>query len=395
MRLKYILVAVAVTAIVGCSSDGDERRQEYLDADYYTRLELPPDLTQPAKTQQLSVPKPTDDAMARFKTDTEHLGKLDNNADAVVAAAASTPVLPALKGVEMKSDHGLIWLEVNDNARQLWPRLEAFWDNEGVPLVNSKPLLGSIETDWVSQFQENPDAGWLDKVFNKVEPERMDKFRMRVQPEAGAANKSRVYVSHSGMEQVLQEENGYLGWRSRCNEPGLEQEILSRLALYLGLDPAQAKLALANYKPYASRVSMPPSDDSPDSTEFTSLNPNLYLNEALDDAWPRTRQALDRLNANIVDTNAEQHEYTVALEKLKPPAPAGEERDEIAESSWLMKWFNSVGDNSGDEAGSQFKIALAEEGRHKVKLSILDLDGTPASSVQAGEFRRRLALELQ
>lgn len=394
MRLNLLLVAVLAAAIVGCSSDGEERRQQYLDADYYTRLELPPDLTQPGNSQQLSVPKPTDDAMAKFKTDTEHLGKLDSNGD-VVASAEATPVLPALKGVELKSDNGLFWLEVASNDKALWPRLNAFWDKEGVPVLSSEPLLGIIETDWVSKFQAEPDAGWFKRVFNKIEPDRLDKFRMRVQAEAGNANQSRVYVSHSGMEQVLDEGTDYLSWHARCSESGLEQDILSRLALYLGLDPAQAKVALANYKPYASRVSVPRPGDGSDSINLTTNNPNLYLNEAMAEAWPRTRQALARLNANIVDTNVEQHEYTVALEKLKLPTPEGQERDEIAESSWMMKWFSSIGDDSGDDAGSQFKIALAEEASHKVKLSILDLDGKPAAGAQAVELRRRLALELQ
>ncbi len=74
--LKQIYFVALAAALIssGCSSDGNERRQEYLDADYYTRLELPPDLTSSSDKNQLSAPRPTDDATAKFKQDTADLG---------------------------------------------------------------------------------------------------------------------------------------------------------------------------------------------------------------------------------------------------------------------------------------------------------------------------------
>ena len=59
----YLLGLAVLLGIGGCSSDGDERREEYLDADYYTRLELPPDLTAPENSKQLASPQPADEAM--------------------------------------------------------------------------------------------------------------------------------------------------------------------------------------------------------------------------------------------------------------------------------------------------------------------------------------------
>ena len=46
-KLFSIAVLIAAMFLQACGSDGDTRREEYLDADYYTRLELPPDLTAP------------------------------------------------------------------------------------------------------------------------------------------------------------------------------------------------------------------------------------------------------------------------------------------------------------------------------------------------------------
>jgi outer membrane protein assembly factor BamC len=371
MGLKFILIAVGTMAMVACSSDGDVRRQEYLDADYYTRLELPPNLTEPSATQQLSVPKPTDAELEKFKTETRNLGKLDGDGKSLAAA----PLLPALKGVELKSVAGLSWLEVAGSPPQLWPKLAAFWNLEGIPVVQSEPLFGIIETDWVNKLQVKTDASWYKRIFSHVEPDRLDKFRMRIEPASVA--KTRVYVSHSGMELVVQDEN--VSWRARCSEAGLEQDVLSRLALYIGLDPAQAKTALLNYKPYASRVKIPAEEKSA-----------LLLSDSMDNAWLRSRHALDRLGADIQESDASQHQFKIALPQLKREV-LGEERDEIAESSWLMQWLTS---SDEDDKDRQFRLVLAPE-KNGVRLSILNLAGEPAESVLAEQFRKALARELQ
>lgn len=373
MRLKCILLALCTLTIIACSSDGDERRQQYLDADYYTRLELPPDLTEPSTTQQLSVPKPTDAAMEKFKADSAHLGKIDSEG---LPVAAPAPVLPTLKGVELKSEAGLSWLEVDSSAEKLWPQLAAFWSQEGIAVVQSQPLLGLIETDWVNKLQVKPDASWLKRIFSTVEPERLDKFRMRIASIAGEA-KTRVYVSHSGMEVVVEGED--VSWRARYSEAGLEQEILSRLALYLGLGPNQAKRVLASYTPYASRVTTPVDETS-----------SLYLNDTLDLAWQRTQRALDRLGTDIQESDESRHQFKIALTKQESTDVTGE-RDELAESSWLMQWLKSSNTNAEDR---QFMITLAQE-KSRVKLSILTLQGAAADSVLAEQFRKALALELQ
>jgi len=384
MRFKFILIAVVAMVIVGCSSSAEVRRQKYLDADYYTRLEMPPNLTEPSASQQLSVPKPTDAAMEKFKQDTKDIGKPGYK------ATTAGPVLPPLKGVQLKTEAGLSWLEVDSTPQQLWPKLGKFFSEEGIPVVQSEPALGMIETDWVSKLQVNPNDSWLKKVFSKAEPDRLDKFRMRVQ--ADGAGKTRIYVSHSGMEDIEIQGSDYPAWRARPSEAGLEQEILSRLALYLGLDEQDAKLALANYKPYASRVISVVEFD-PTANEPDSLNPNIYLNEDMDAAWLRTRRALDRLDAKIIKTDVDKHQYDISMAKLELPK-GDEEEDEYEKASWLMKWIKGS-DKKTDAEGSKYKITLSDEGNHRTKLTIQQADGQSISGSQAEQFRKRLVQELQ
>ena len=73
-----------------------------------------------------------------------------------------------VKGARMQAGDGVFWLEVDENADKLWPQLSAFWGHEGVKIVRNEPMLGMVETDWVSKLQVDDDAGFIEKLFNFI-----------------------------------------------------------------------------------------------------------------------------------------------------------------------------------------------------------------------------------
>lgn len=363
LKQSYFVTLAIVLIVAGCSSDGNERRQAYLDADYYKRLELPPDLTAPADKSQLNIPKPTDEATERFKRETANLGTGEE--EAVVHVAMQ------VKGARMQTGDGVFWLEVDENADKLWPKLDAFWAHEGIKVVRNEPVLGMVETDWVSKLQLGDDAGFIEKIFNNIEPDKLDKFRMRVEPDNG---KTKIFMSHSGIELYVAGDE--VGWHSRCTDEGLEREILSRLALFVGLDEAQAKKVFENYHPYASRISV--STDNPNT---------LAIVGKMDFVWQRALRALDRLGADVKEVDSNAHQVKFAIMELSKENSA-EEYDEIAESSELMQWLTGSGDDR------QFMIKLRDNGKF-VNLEILRPDGNPTESVLVEQFIKKLAIELQ
>ena len=355
----------------GCSSDGNKRRQEYLDADYYTRLELPPDLTAPEDKNQLAAPKPTEEAVERFKRDTVNLGEGKDE--------ARVPVAMKVANARLKAGDGVFWLEVDENVDKLWPQLSAFWSHEGIKIMRSEPVLGMVETDWVSKLQIDDDAGFLERLFTTASPDKLDKFRMRVEPESDV-NKTRIFMAHSGLEKQVQGDD--VNWRSRCTEEDLEREMLNRLALFVGLDENSAQKVFENYRPYASRVTLP--GDRPNV---------LVITGSMDFVWKRTLRAVDRLGLDMQESDAKAHRVKVAIETLKPEQMGGE-RDEIAESSWLMQWLKGTGGDYANDEERQFVLKLeAKEG--EVNMDILRVDGEPAESVLAEQLRKSLAIELQ
>lgn len=378
VNMVYLLVLSALLAISGCSSDGDERRQEYLDADYYTRLELPPDLTAPEDSKQLVSPQPTPEAIKKFESDSAEVGTADAELDG--DAAAPVPVGIKLEGARIKAGDGVFWLEVDETSDKLWPQLSAFWSNEGIRIIRNEPLLGKVETDWVSKLQVDEEAGFFRSMFNKIEPSKLDKFTMRVEPEE-VSDKTRIFMSHSGVEMVVEGDDA--NWRARCSEEELEREMLTRLALYVGLDKQQAAEAFASYRPYASRVRVPQD----------SVN-TLYVTGTVNFVWKRSLRALDRMGVSVTEMDAANHEIAVALGKIKDEQ-LGIEEDELAESSWLMQLFTgSDDDNLAEDSDRQFIIKLARRDG-VVRLDILDADKEPAETVLAEQFRSGLAIELQ
>lgn len=369
----YLLILAALLAISGCSSDGNERREEYLDADYYTRLELPPDLTAPEDSKQLVSPQPTPEAIEQYERDSAEIGKVDTE-------VAPVPIGIKVQGARIKTGDGVFWLEIDENSNKLWPQLSAFWSHEGIQIVRNEPMLGMVETDWVSKLQLEEDAGFFRTMFSKIDPSKLDKFRMRVEPEE-VPDKTRIFMSHSGIEMVVEGDDS--NWRSRCSEEELEREMLTRLALYVGLDRQQAAAAFANYRPYASRVRVPQD----------SMN-TLYVTGTEDFVWKRSLRALDRMGVAMLEMDAGNHQIKVALEKLTDEQ-LGLEKDELAESSWLMQWLSGApGEGYKNDLDRQFIIKLTRRDGI-VRLDILKPDNEPAESVLAEQFRKTLALELQ
>ena len=372
----YLLSLVALLSIGGCSSDGDERRQEYLDADYYTRLELPPDLTAPESSKQLTSPQPGAEAMAQFERDSAEVGKFESNIAQILIGIK-------VDGARIKTSDGIYWLEVDEAADKLWPQLSNFWSHEGLEIIRREPLLGFMETDWSSQLHLEENAGFFKTMLSKLDPTKLDKFRMRVEPQG--ADKSRVFISHTGREMISEaiSEGDVFNWHSRPSEPELEHEMLARLALYVGVEKNQTAEAFAEYRPFSSRVEMPRDDIS-----------TFYVTGTVETVWPRILRAIDRVGIDVLERNESEQQIKVVIGKITDEQ-LGMEKDEISESSWLMQWLsNAPGEDYKSDSARQFNIKLTQNDA-VVRFDILKLDNEPAEGVLAEQLRKSLILELR
>ena len=91
--LRWLGLVAAVVIAASCTNE----RPVYQGAEYYKNLEIPPDLTEPDRADELKVPKPTDEALQRFR---------DNN-------KLETVITPKFDGVRMVSYAGNSWIEID------------------------------------------------------------------------------------------------------------------------------------------------------------------------------------------------------------------------------------------------------------------------------------------
>ncbi len=354
-RLVYILL-VSFT-IIGCSSDG-ETRPEYLDSSSVQALEIPPQLSQPDTSQALNIPRPSAEALKKLNSQ----------------KIAEGHVSPLFKGIKLESECGLYWLKIDQGADKLWPLLTDFWANEGIKLSREEPLLGFMETEWIKEYSPEKKGNVVTQWLNSFSSDELDKFRMRI--ERINNNSSRVYVSHRGLELHLEEDG--TSWQVRPSDPVLEHEILKRLELFAGLSKAHVDQLFDDYKPYQSRI------------RKMAENNQYEIMGHQDFVWRRLQHALDRLGVELLSQNKAKGLIEVRVGKIADNLKV-EEKDELAESSWIMNLFSS----SEDEAKAVDIRLQLKPMKESSQLRLSLKDGSPIKSGLAESFTNSLVALLK
>ena len=308
MKSWFIRIQVLILALLVVAGCGKNERPEYQGADYYKSLELPPDLTLEKSTAEMEIPEPTASALEDFQ----------------VRHKLNKAVAPEFKGIRLKHDGSMYFLEVDASPEVVWPKLEAFWEHEGIRLQHNRPMLGFMQTDWTTQMQIREDANYFVKLFSKIEPDFRDKFRMRVEP-AADRTRTHIFVAHYGIEvfvEISGDDQGATQWRGREGDIELEREILSRLTLFAGLSENQAESLLLEYKPMQSYVTYkesfkdddidPPAQGAYDSSRVAVLS----MKGSMDFVWYRTIRALDRMQMEDISLNKKKGRISFTVPAL-------------------------------------------------------------------------------
>jgi outer membrane protein assembly factor BamC len=337
--LQWFYVVLMMLIVTACANE----RPVYHGAEYYKNLEVPPDLTEPETSEELKVPNPTEEALQRFR---------DNN-------KLETVVTPKFDGVRMVSYAGNSWIEVDNNVEKVWPRLIEFWETEGIELVQVRPLLGFMETEWTERL--GGEKGFFGSIFQKFEPDTKDKFRVRVE-RFDLDRKTRLYIAHTRIERKIRGEyaDEYI-WVSQPSNVEAEREIVSRMALFAGLSKEQSAGLLENYRPYSSLVKI-------DSTNTTALS----MKGSMDFVWRRTVRALDRMRMANIDEQKANNTINFGVGKVSSEE-LEVEQDDLSESSWLMQMFTGSDDKD-----------LAEQKSRQYLLEFTDLNGFIQIEVKDG-----------
>ena len=357
--MKYhFLFLLSAMFIAACSSDG-EQRPEYMDSYSIKGLEIPPQLTSPDNSKEMLIPEPSAEALKLLQGNEEF--------------SATGTVSPAFKGLELKTEQGIYWLEVKENADTLWPLMHQFWVHEGIKIVRNEPLLGFMETEWIKEFDVDRDKSFFQTVLNKLSPDIMDKFRLRIERVNGT-DTSRIFITHRGLELMVHDDTSR--WQLRDSDPLLEREILQRLVLFSGVTKLQAEKIFDGYTPYQTRIRPMEGDDS-----YEIVGKQEFV-------WNRVLIALDRIGVEV--SGEDKMQGTIDVRVKEVPEELVINKDEVNESSWLVRLFSGAPiEEENAEGVANITIALQPNDLTTIMRLSHNGDSLPYTGL-ANQFRTAL-----
>ncbi len=367
-----VLLFSSFIVLNGCSSDG-EKRPEYMDAATTQSLEIPPKLTQPDTGNALQLPEPSEKAKAAFANGTS-------------GDSAVKEIAPVFKGLSLKNESGLYWLEIDSPIEKVWDTLPYFLAAEGIVPERVEKLMGFVDTQWMNEYQISYGGGEKSSWWNKFSPDYKDKFRLRL--EKIDNNKTRLFVNHRGMQIAVKEDSSQ--WTQRDSEPMLERELMYRYMLFAGADEKSATDLLAGYKSYQSRVIS--NDKQPASFQVQGDEHTV---------WRRLKVAVDRLGVDVQKTDDMARSIEVLVGNLNVTRPA-----DAIDSKWFGGFFGGdvdVGDDDNYDNGEYKETPVKAEDR--IKLTVHQVAGPYSSEIElkgdkqlkgiALDFRRELLNQLK
>ena len=339
-----ILVAALLSA---CSGNilPESKKIDYKSAGKLPSLEVPPDLTQPARDDRYAVPDISPKGSATYS---EYAGERKTG----TTASTGPVVLPSVDKMRIERAGTQRWLVVAGTPEQIWPQIKEFWQETGFIVDLEVPEAGVMETDWAENRAKLPQdiiRSTIGKVFDSLySTAERDKFRTRLE-KGSEPGTTEIYISHRGMYEVyVTEGKDQTRWQPRPAEPELEAEMLRRLMVRLGVEESRAKTLLASGK----------AEERAKLTRAADGAGALTLQESFDRAWRRVGLALDRVGFTVEDRDRSQGMYFV---RYIDPEASAKKKDE---KGWLDKLnpMNLFKSKSDVDPKQQYRIHVLGDG---------------------------------
>ena len=378
-----LLPAALAAALAGCSSVNEMLQGEKVD--YKTSgsksvsLEVPPDLTQLAKDSRY---QPVGGSISA--------STLQGPATAA-SAPASTSVAPKQVGdVRLERAGAQRWLVSKQTPEQLWPQLQAFWQERGFTLDVEQRDAGLMETDWNENRAKLPQdfirrslGKLIDNVYDTGE---RDRFRTRL--ERAADGSTEIYISHRGMVEVVTgnpRDSAGTMWQPRPADPELEAVMLQKLMAKLGGQEEQAKQAAAT----AAATPVAAGASAPVRARLLAGGPGsgLQIDDGFDRAWRRVGLALDRSGFTVEDRDRAQGLYYV---RYVDPAQTANK----SEPNWFTKLF-SFGKKDDKSGFARYRIAVKGQPESTTLVTVQNNQGAPQTSDAAQRILELLVTDLR
>jgi len=367
-------VAAAMALLAGCGSTLlDPAKVEYKSEKKLPPLDVPPDLTTPAREERYQIPETNPAGATTFSA--------YNAERAGAPRPGSTGLLPEVDKARLERSASERWLVVSEPAEKVWPVVKDFWQGLGFVIKVEVPEAGVMETDWAENrakikqdFIRNMIGSVLDGAYSTGE---RDKFRTRLERGAQPGT-TEIYITHRGVVEVYTtQQRDSTVWQPRPVDPSLEAEFLRRLMVRFGVTDAraQAQLAAADKKDERAKISRAGNGVG-----------TLELAEPFDRAWRRVGLVLDRVGFTVEDRDRSKGFYFVRYVDSEA-ALAGKQDEGFL--SKLAFWRSAP-----DPKAEQYRVFVKDR-NDSSEVQVLNKEGNPDSSETAQRILSLLKEQLK
>lgn len=342
--LRVVLVVTLFVNLVACSSGPTWKGKYSSDTKkVVSKLEVPPDLSQPDITNSLDLPN-----IAAGSSTYSTYSNTEYKSDIVTSANP--------KGVKIIRDGANQWLEINTSADKLWPELKVFFTEVGFEIKREDKALGIIETKWVESLVALP-TNFFSKILNRISSTGLrDKYRARLE-KTNKPDVTRVFITHQGLKEHASEEINSIKiwWEGRESDPELEAEMYQRFLIFRDIGKADALKLVSKIK-VKERTSI---------IEKEGVNV-LQVGEEFARTWRRVGIALDRIGLLVEDRNRSAGLYYLRI--------TDDFRGKVKEED---DWLSSLFSSKKVKLKERYLLSVSEE-NNKTIISIYETTGAKA-----------------
>jgi outer membrane protein assembly factor BamC len=367
---RALVTGALMVSLTGCgminSVIGNDK-VDYKGAKKATPLDVPPDLTQLQKDSRYAQPD-SNNGVATASGYNASRSAAAGDAAVVPGQPGVGAVVPtSINDIKVERDGNQRWLVIKQTPEQLWPQLTQFWADAGFQMSQELPAAGIMETDWTENRAKIPQdfiRNTIGKVFDSVySTGERDKFRTRIERRADGA--SEIYISHRGVQEVLQgAQKDTAVWTPRPNDPGLEAEFLAKLMTRLGngddkKDAPSVKTAVDSAVVQPQHASL----------VGAGTDRVVQVDEGFDRAWRRVGLALDRAGFTVEDRDRTTGTYFVRYID-----------DTVESKGFFSKLFSWGSTSEADKEAQRYRILVKAGESNTSTVAVLSNDGKPVTT---------------
>lgn len=356
LRVRILALVPGLALLVSsCSWQTYDRREEYLEAETIERVQIPDNLDQPPFEDALVIPNVLDPRQIAGQ-----------RVDIGLPETLSTRF--GVDQIVIKRLEDNRWVFVDSPPAMVWPKVRAFFTDNGIPIESTSPANGEMITAWVIGDGEDAEA-----IFESIKQDSRltrrgnTRHKFRVVLETGIRSGStEIYVDHKTLPVGSMFREDAVEWDGRSDDDALEGKVLNDIAYYLGdnINTAPAFSAMASNVGGGSQQK---AELVPDRER-----PILKYRLSFDRAWATVGNALDDASINIEDLDRNNAIYYVYYDDA-----------DVREPGFLRRLLGGGGDKALEPgAAHRYEVRL-DNREDEVHVTVMKGEGALANAMIA------------